>query len=48
MCQKKERIRRINIETGNKLIEQVEYYKYLGSIINQDERCIIEIISRIV
>jgi hypothetical protein len=35
MCQKEERIRRINMQTGNKLIEQVEHYKYLGSIFNQ-------------
>jgi hypothetical protein len=47
MYQKEERICRINIQTGNKLLEQVEHYKYLDSIINQDGRCIIEIRSRI-
>jgi hypothetical protein len=26
MCQKEERIRRINNQTGNKLLEQVEHY----------------------
>jgi hypothetical protein len=36
MCQKEKRIHRINIQTGNKLLEQVEHYKYLGSIISQD------------
>jgi hypothetical protein len=46
--QKEERIRRINIQTDNKLLEQVKHYKYLGNIINQDGRCIIEKGSRIV
>jgi hypothetical protein len=32
VCQKEERIRRINIQIGNKLLEQVEHYKYLGSV----------------
>jgi hypothetical protein len=45
--QKEEQIRRINIQTGNKPLEKVEHYKYLGSIINQDRRCIIKIRSRI-
>jgi len=31
---KAHRIRRINIQTGNKLLEQVKYFKYLGSLIN--------------
>jgi hypothetical protein len=47
MWQKEVRIRRINIQTENKLLEQIEHYKYLGSIINQGGSCIIEIRSRI-
>jgi hypothetical protein len=47
MCQKSDRIRRINIQTGNQLHEQVEHFKYLGSLINQDGRCVMEIRSRI-
>jgi len=42
MCQKSDRIRRINIQTGNQLLEQVEHFKYLGSLTNQDGRCVME------
>ena len=47
LCQKSDRIRRINIQIGNQLLEQVEQFKYLGSLINQDGRCVMEIRSRI-
>jgi hypothetical protein len=47
MCQKEKRIHIINIQTGNKLLEQVVHYKYLGNIVNQDGRYIIEIRSRL-
>lgn len=47
MCQKSDRICRINIQTGNQLLEPVEHFKYLGSLINQDGRCVMEIRSRI-
>jgi len=34
MCQKSDRIRRINTQTVNQLLEQMEHFKYLGSLIN--------------
>lgn len=36
MCQKLDRIRRINIQAGNRLLEQVEHFIHLGSLTNQD------------
>lgn len=48
MCQKRNRIRRINTQAGNHLLEQVENFKYLGSVMNQDGICVMEIGSKIV
>lgn len=47
LCLKLDRIRRINIHVGNRLLEQVDHFKYLGSSINQDGRCFMQIRSRI-
>jgi hypothetical protein len=47
MCQKKTESIELISKGGNKLPEQVEHYEYLGSIINQDGRCIIKIRTRI-
>lgn len=46
MCQKLDQIRRINIQAGSWLLEKVENFKYLDSIINQDGRRVMEIRSR--
>jgi hypothetical protein len=47
MCQKLDQIHRINIRARNRLLEQVKYFKYLDSSINQDGRCIMGIRFRI-
>lgn len=48
ICQKLDRIYRINIQAENRLLEQEEDFKHLGSLTNIDSRCIMEIRFRIV
>lgn len=38
---------RFNIQAGNCLLDHVENFKYLGSVINKDGKCFMEIRSRI-
>lgn len=47
MRQKADRIRKSNIQTGNQRLEQVEHFKYPGSLINQGGSCFTKIRSRI-
>jgi len=46
MCQKLDRIRRVNIQVGNRLLDKVENFNYLGSTYNQNGKCVMEIRSR--
>ncbi|KAL4149828.1 hypothetical protein QTP88_003684 [Uroleucon formosanum] len=47
MCQKKNRIHRLRIKIDNHILDQVENFRYLGSIISQDGKCTMDIKARI-
>ena len=38
---------RVNVRVGEEVLEQVEKYKYLGSLVTQDGRCVEDIKTRI-